>query len=309
MNYTYAIAKLVLGIPASVSITEAEFSDIRQAANGLFALLQVEMDYDSVIGNWIQLEKALLSLSVDWSVRINWKRTEIDRQNAMLDRHIANLLSSARGFFDRTTRKVRKMPLGSRNDVKWLTGIRATEYDSKLSYRVVELLRNHVQHYGFPTHGINFGSRWEDADGARGTQAKLIFHVSAYLRPQTLASDPRFKQPMLEELRASKGDQVPLIPMLREYVESLSVIMGEFRKFYAEREKTWAALIDNCAARFRAAAPDDSDNMVALAAIKLGERKRILEEIHLGVEYKERIAALRDINRPLPNLHKREVRS
>lgn len=79
-----------------------------------------------------------------------------------------------------------------------MKAITSPEYDARLGYRVMEALRNYVQHRGLPLHSITVGGGWIDTEEGRRRKEK----TTLYLNVDTLAEDKDFKKDVLDELRS-----------------------------------------------------------------------------------------------------------
>jgi hypothetical protein len=299
----YEITRLVLGCRTRLPIDESAFAEIRDARDALSLLFQIELDYDILIGNWLQLEKAAMCLSLDSFARSRLERTEFDRDHTELNRNIVNLLSSARGFIDHTEHHLASLPGSTPADKKSVHKLFSAQYDACLSYRVSEELRDYTQHCGLPTQGFTYHNRrMEEME-----DWKLVRSVSPYLLLDVLHRDPKFDKKVLEELESLKGKNVPVMPLLREYVASLSAIIGEVRHQYQEKINAWSNTLDEWVHRYSESASGSETSMLGVAARRTDENGRIMEEIHLTVQFRERIAALQETNQRLVNLHKLQV--
>ncbi len=300
----YEVTRLVCAHTPIIPIDKLTFETIRDAHNGMFSVLRIEFDYNVLIGNWMDLEKAAFALALEGSVRRTFKRVEFDRAQMELDRRVANLLSSARAFIDHTSRAVASLPGLTAADQRCVKGLFSAQHDGNVSYRIVEALRNYAQHSGSPTQGISFESRWVK----EGEEEKFVAGVSVYLNPDRLASDPKFNRSVLAELVALKEKEIAVIPIIRDYVECLSTVVGQLREFLRTRMEVWSRTIDGWITRYGELS-QEPDRMWGLAAIETSDDgRKVLQEVHLSVEFKERIAGLQHLNRPLVNLHKRQVR-
>jgi hypothetical protein len=213
----------------------------------------------------------------------------------------ANLLSSARAFIDHTKRHVCSIPgcTGAERDA--IRHLFDAERERSLSYRVIEALRNYAQHYGLPSQSISFGFRWVGS-GQTEEEERLLSYVSPSLLVEYLRSDPKFQKLVLDELEASHGKDVPLLPLVREYVSSLSSINDEVRRSYRLRKNTWCEGLEKWAGR----CPGEG-GIANVVAVVMDERDNITDEIHLGLELRRRLDFLENTNRRLTNLHKLQV--
>jgi hypothetical protein len=62
MPTRYKICCRILGAKSELEIDEQLFEEIRISRDSLFLLFQIEEDYDILIGNYLDLEKTILSI-------------------------------------------------------------------------------------------------------------------------------------------------------------------------------------------------------------------------------------------------------
>jgi hypothetical protein len=303
-NMLFEIKRLALGCRTALPIDEADFKAVRNCRKALLLLLQIEISYDVLVGNWLQLEQAACFLAFDMFARVRLSRAEMERDHTELNRHIVNLLSAARSFIDHTKRHLASFPDCTPADKAHLKDVFASQYDTSLSYRAAENLRNYTQHCGLPTQGFSSGLHWK---GEPEADKKLVSSVSPYLTLDRLRSDTRFKKQVLEELAAVAGNEVPVMPILREYVGSLSSVMQEARQLFAARQESSANTLDSWVERFCQTESRGETKGVGVAARQLDETGESVEEIHLDIELRERLHALQSTNRQLMNVHKLQV--
>lgn len=156
----YAITRQVIGCKTQVSIEHSEFEAIRVASRRLVGLLQIEADYDILVGNYVDLEVTALSLAADGFVRFRQSRTDFDRDHRRMNRVIANLLSSARAYIDHTHHNVSSLLNCSATERASVRRLFGKEYADSLSYRVIEALRNYTQHCGLASQSFGYSLRW-----------------------------------------------------------------------------------------------------------------------------------------------------
>jgi hypothetical protein len=147
-----------------------------------------------------------------------------DRLN--LDRQLVNLLSSMRLYLDHTDHGLSTMFGNPSDQLESVKKFKNTLYDKHVGYRLLEALRNHVQHCGLPIHSISYNqSRVE-------TRRKDIF-VQVSVQPRLdfneLASNHGFKASVLKEIQ-QLDEKIDLRPFAREYISCLVQLHSEIRK-------------------------------------------------------------------------------
>lgn len=141
---------------------------------------------------------------------------------------------------------------------------------------------------------------WEEHNAPK---QRLRFVVSPIISVQQLADERGFKPKILTELRASDNDELPLTPILRRYVESLTSVHEAVRDMLSvQAESDHQVLLQACE-RARQELP----GLTGLAVIK-GETEENLEERHyISMNAWERRESLMRKNTVFSNLSRRYV--
>ena len=146
-------------------------------------------------------------------------------ERLVLDRRLVNLLTSCRLYFDQTEHGISRLfgnPSQQLSDIKTTKN---TLYDSCFGYRVMEAIRNHVQHSGLPVHVINYQMRHRDTDGFD----YIEFTIGPESEVSTFAENPKFKVSVLKEL-LDAGKKIDLRRPVREYVSCIIQLHDKLRE-------------------------------------------------------------------------------
>ena len=108
--------------------------------------------------------------------------------------------------------------------------LKNTEYDQLLGYRVIEALRNYVQHRGLPVHLIKFKA------SKVGELSKFI--INPFLKVSELRKDGKFKVAVLDELE-NEDEKANLKLYIRQYVSSITTIHSAIRDILSEETRKW----------------------------------------------------------------------
>ena len=135
------------------------------------------------------------------------------------------------------------------------------EYEMKLGYRVMEALRNYVQHRGFPIQRCTYNSKRVEGE----VQDKLMFSITPYLDVKKLDEDVKFKKTVLNDLRKI-GEKHDIKPLLREYIASISTIHDKNRASLKNLIKQWEDLINSKIEAFKTVVGVE-ESIVGLAAV------------------------------------------
>lgn len=134
-----------------------------------------------------------------------------------LNRVFLNLLSSVRSYFDFMDRKI-KREHGEESDIySYYTNYRHAEFDTKVSFRFLEKLRNYSQHKGFP-----IGSFVISKGSADGTPKMQSIGINMFfLRDELLLGFDWGKiKPDIEAM----ATEIPVLPHVASYLNSINVI-------------------------------------------------------------------------------------
>ena len=180
------------------------------------------------MANYEEFERELITLTLAHMVRgyPTWSSMFSARQH--LVRRLVNLLSTARLYIDQT-----KHAVSSNAPVDFgCTHTQAketfrVEYDKSVGYRIMEDLRNYIQHRGEATKGISYPSQIEW--GQEG-EPLWSFRLDLMLDMEALRRDKCFKRRVLQEIELLQPEQRDLILFVRQYVEGLGHAQNQLRK-------------------------------------------------------------------------------
>lgn len=254
----YGITQLVSGCDTFVQISEVEFERIRTARESLFTVLSIEEKLEYVIENFRELELECLDIALDEITRwtSDWSRGigNVHR----VSRRIANFVATCRMYFDQVSQHVRELFGRDSNEVALLKKSRSEAYDSALSYRFLEALRNYVQHCDLAIHGLKMHTKRVDENA---TSSSVIHFVVPQV---TLASIDRkhFKSSVLDEMIEANGATIDLRQPLREYIDAVGRIHLIVRGMYQTRVDVWESEMTVAIRRFRESSSDKDASFV-----------------------------------------------
>lgn len=238
IHMKYLLLLPILGNTPEIEIDEADFWALIEAKKVLSNCLSMEKKYEILLSNYLDFEQQILQVTASHMIRGTPRSVPETHQmmsldvRLMIDLRLVNLLSSARLYVDHLPGHIRGC-LPGQSDTTWLVkSLCAAEYESKLEYRFMEALRNHVQHRGLAVHEVGLPWRLTDPGGERLREYSLRI-LSLKSRFEL---EGKFKKQVLNEI----PDEIDLKSATRCYIESLSNIHIELRK-----------LIDNSVAQSR----------------------------------------------------------
>lgn len=224
----YFIGQISFNSGPSLEISKDEYDKARAAINSLLHAVDAEEKYDGLIENYREFEdfmlgqafQSLLSTHFDDNVWVQSVRTTTARR-------LSNFMSSVRLYQDSVERHVRAIT-GDAETASKVSEEKSRQFDNRVSYRALEALRNHAQHYALPVHGFTVARR-------RAKEMDYIEHeFSPHIDVSELAENRDFHPPKtLAELKRGPN-KLKLKTMVREYVESLSTVHQRFRELTQE---------------------------------------------------------------------------
>lgn len=286
----------------SISITEKELVKAQKCKKRLLKALGIEEKFNIVLENYLEYEKELLDVTLRKAISFDMSDSR-DIIHSM-NRRLVNLLSTCRMYLDQVPQDIGSL-LGQDSVVREsFQDQRSEEYDSRLGYRVMEALRNYVQHRGLPVHLISYKSSWIDPESdedSRHRRQRTIIKINV----DRLEEDKEFKKSVVEESR-SIGSQVNLKPLVREYITGLMEAHQVIRKELEQHLNKWDKAVLDLVERFRT---ETETNAGLLESIAIGPDGRVLEEVQLLEDIISRRRTLRGKNRGFGDLLKLRISS
>jgi hypothetical protein len=289
-----------------IAIEPTEYQTLVRAKDCLMACIGLEEAYDVVILNYVSFETAMVATVVGNFVERGIDRPDREAARREIDRQLVNLLAAGEMYGEHARASIK----GVFGRLSGQEGQLAAAFEDQqrrfLGFRAVEKLRNAVLHHALPVSSWTSGGRWIDRNGEQ--LAVLQHSYSVAFDPRMLArgrgADPSLARAL--ESRAEKNGKVAWVPIIREYVEALSYLHDQVRQLLDNRERQAVELLEGAQGRVEAVAPN-SDMPCVVAAAEFDSSGSVVGEISLTFDYREQIAPLRAKNRPLVNLHKREI--
>ena len=288
----YFLTRQVLGSKTEIQLSEYEYAYIKSAKAGLLGALHIEEKFDLLLSNYIEIENELLRLSNENMLYYPGGWSELHDQRRIVSRRMNNLLSSCRLYKDQLLH-LSSLLKGAefKKNVKLWTN---EAYDKSQSYRIMESLRNFVQHRGEPIHSLSCSSKWVSGPTGR----KLFTTVVPILKPGKLKEEGDFKSEVLKEV--AERDSIDLKPIIREYVGHLSAIHKKIRDTLRCDVQMWENELYARIEQFEKEFPQE--RIVGLAAVSMKERGRPIEWIPIFKDFMEDRQRFENRSKNLENL-------
>jgi hypothetical protein len=295
----YVICGMLLEPSASINSDEAEFNACASAVEGLLYICDAEEKYENLIENYIEWESAISQHTLRQMVSFEFGYNEVQASRKLAARKLANLLASARLYLDSLPKDTKKILPDNNGALAQIKEAASIQYDARLSYRLMEALRNYSQHSDLPIHGITTHASRDSVE-----PSTLSFAVLPVLDYEQLAQDKNFKRTVLEEI--SKLEKIDLKSMVREYIEGLSTVHSAFRMITNPKRKSWNERLGNAVKRFRDQFPDESTKALAILPVDTDGHKAG-EEVYIAGPIKDYLDHMQNKYGTMVNFAKRRV--
>jgi hypothetical protein len=294
----YAIEKEPSG-DGFTDIPATHYKKIVDAKNQLIRIVQIEERYAMLLENYVAFERDMLTHALELTVSGSRDWSDLTDAKRAMNRHIVNLLTTCRLYFDQVSSLAKKLPLGESSLRENFEQMRNNEYGSVFSYRLMEALRNFVQHNDLPVHGLTYRSYGIDATDPSSDQMRGLY---LELDVRELRRDKKFKATVISEIDAS--DQfINLDLHIRRYIECIGGIQGKIRRLIESDIKIAEAIFENV---IGLSSDDVSSRRIGAEVWTLSDdRRRMASEVisldlprrvrHLQIRYRANVPLSRTV--------------
>ncbi|MEK0338137.1 MAG: hypothetical protein QQN41_11955, partial [Nitrosopumilus sp.] len=292
---------LVLGCKDRIEISDERFNDIKNAINNIFEALYIEEKLDFVIENYFEFETTLLHSATRHMIFQNQDYDWYQEERHLISRRMANLLSSCRLYIDQTNHNISNIYGEGSDQLMEIKQIKIAKYKSSFSYRLMEALRNYVQHRGFPIHGVKFNSKRTNVDEIE--ESELLFSITPYIKTKNLESDKKFNKSVAKELK-NIGEIVDVKPLIRKFVGGIGHIHNQIRELINDDVKKWEKVLIQSIQQFGS---EFGDNIVGLSIAEINKEGLVRDSLSIFTEFNDRRKYLEKKNRLLDSISSRFV--
>jgi hypothetical protein len=280
----YGITRRVFGEGLFVPISRERFEATRRAKRNLVIALNIEEKFTILLENYVEFEREMLSATLDNAVFRTTSWSDFIGTIHLFNRRLINLLTVCRLYIDQVQHDLNSMYGEDCEAGQQVRVQRSTEYDARLGYRVMEALRNYVQHRGLPINGAEFWGKW-DHDAV---PPFAMSGVTPHLDVGRIKEDGGFKAAVLAELEPL-GEKLDLKPFVREYLEGIGAVHMLVRAVLAEDLAEWDTLLAGVRPDFLAAGGED----VVRLSVVARENGQPVEEVQIVEDLTSRRSWLR----------------
>ena len=289
------------GDQPKIKIDADRYGALKDALAVQHVALELEEKYHLVIENYEEFEREIFALTLAYMVRNNLTWSSMSDARLLLSRRIVNLLATCRLYVDQAKHSVSSSQLGGCT-LEQAEALFSEQYDKIAGYRIMEALRNHIQHRSLAISGISYPGHIES-----GTTDEPLwsFRLDLKLDIKVLREDESFKIEILEELESLPPTQNDIILFIRQYVEGLGHAQNQLRKLIEPAVDRADAVID--AALTKAAAAGRSTT--GLVASNLCDGSTAEEHVVVTDNLKTKRVELVAAHNSFTNLSRRFVSS
>lgn len=291
----YVLTRRVLAIQPEIAIDASRYAALSEAVIIQRAALAIEEKFDLVVANYEEMERDILTLTLTHAVRDDFTLASMSSDRLLLGRRLVNLLTTCRLYIDQVTHSVSRSSTSLGCTAKRAKAVFSEQFDRNLAYRIMDALRNHVQHRTLAIAGLTYGRKREREDA---TPSLVEFTLSLTLDLEALRQDGKFKTETLKELEALPQERQDVILFVRQYVESLGRAQERLREMLATAVERADAEVRSALSEWRTV----SDTSTGLVAMRRGEDSSADEHVPVTGNLRETREALVAANRSLANL-------
>ena len=129
-------------------------------------------------------------------IRGNETHAELYKGLNQIIRRLINLLSTGRLYLDQSIHNLNNISSIKSINIEEIKTEKNKQYDQYLGYRVMEALRNYVQHRGYPIQSLTYNNKLVGKD----PNGRVLFSTTPYIHVQEFEKDNKFKKEVLKEI-------------------------------------------------------------------------------------------------------------
>lgn len=231
----YLITSWYDGAKYEEEISGEKYKILKASKEKILETIAIEEKFDILLENYKEFEKSLFSIALQKKMQQQMDRESRLDQARELSRFISNLLSSAKLYLDHLMGHISAIYSKSSKEYQSVIECKKKHYDNNFSYRLLEALRNHVQHAGLPFTYSEYSS-WH-------TERNSMVNISTpVLDINELRENKKFKRTVLNEM-SDNEKEIDLKNHIRAYIGSISEINEHVRELVSENYIQWEELI------------------------------------------------------------------
>lgn len=275
----------VIGPWAELDISKEEYNALARAQTFVTTALSLERKFDMLLGNYLEYEQEILTSTLRYMVSFSERNPDAQ---GTINRRLANVLTVARLYIDHVKHDVSTLYGKPSSAAERITRSFSEQYDRLVGYRLLEAVRNYMQHKALAVGRILYSAERKD-------DSRLRYRTTAHLNFPSLIADPEFKASLQSEMKACADQEPDLTPWVREYVEGLSRVHTEIRSVMKENLDASTSLIRETV---RGYALSIQEETVYATAWRIDDDDLIEDSVELVLETLDRLHRLYDRDIP-----------
>ncbi len=271
-------------------IEKSEYEDIKFAYENFLKFIWFEEKFRVLLDNFYEFEKDLQDLynqCLDHSQRE--KQIDIGQHGInLLNRRLLNFTSSAKLYIDELDYDSNGIFKNSKNSTleASIKKFKSEKYDNNVSYQLMEMLRNILQHKGLLIRSITLIKPF--------FEGIIITPIFANIRYSDLKKNSNFTNKIKNssQLDQYQNDDLNVVFHLREYVKDLYTIHEYYRSLIAEDIKFRLQTIESTLNKIQEIKP----NFMEIAFFRTNENLSEHEGILVDKSYIEKYKLIKSKN-------------
>jgi hypothetical protein len=177
-------------------LNKEEFDAIKHSKQICLLALQLEETFKLLLDNFLEWEVELLQAAQRYVV---WRGISHDHSmndRLAFDRRLVNVLTACRVYLDHTDGIISKCFNNPSDELRGIKAFKSALYYDHFGYRLLEGLRNYVQHRGLVVGIISYA---EDHTDSRTGPVSTLFSVAPLIKRSEFV-EGEFKKALLLEL-------------------------------------------------------------------------------------------------------------
>jgi hypothetical protein len=274
----------VFGDHPFVDISSEDFELIKRAKDNVFVLLDIEVKFDIVIANYLEYERDLLDLALSYMARHRATWFSFQDAKMLINRRLANLLTASRLYTDQLRHDLACIFGGDAELPTQVERALSEQYDGRLGYRLMEKIRNFIQHKSLPITHLSYPTSRKERDS-------LLHHCVVAGVTLSDLREQGFNRAILAELEAVNKDAIDITPFTRQYVEGLGHVHEVVRRGTGVELAAWKATTLETLQRYQDVCP--STTVKRVVAYRLDDQDKTVDEVSVFTEGVERLEEFR----------------
>jgi len=256
----YGLFPVIRSRANPIHLSAREYRAIVRARDGIVSLAGIEETFDLLLQNYLDFEREILDIALKQVVIRDFRYQVMREQTLLVIRRLGNLLSTSKLYVDSTPRELSAL-FGKKHAV--FVSVKkkfSEEYDAALGYRLMETLRNTLQHRGGSAVTVSYSANAEESKGGHRVHHRVLPLLSmAHLKKGDIKASVR------KEIGTEPNAE--LLGHVRQYIDGLAQVHYDFRRRTSRARARWEKTFREAYRRGDAAWPAKEMRASDLAAV------------------------------------------